>query len=187
VPAGSRDVLPDPSFLDELTKAPEANGNEARSSVAEMQRDVRWRGPGFPNARAPDALVLALIASVYIGFAVADGRPLVIAAESSVAAAFVLVAAAAVTGSPWLAGSRPRRPWVQGPLAAPPTVRRKHARYAHSGSGLAGNEHRLGEASLAGELAHEVALALERFHALRVEANRLQCVVGELHCDHVAV
>ncbi len=48
------------------------------------------------------ALGLALIASVYIGFAVADGRPAVIAVESSVAAAFVIVAAAAVTGSPWL-------------------------------------------------------------------------------------
>src|SRR5437868_10646602 len=48
------------------------------------------------------ALGLALIASIYIGFAVADGRPAVIAIESSVAAAFVIVAAAAVTGSPWL-------------------------------------------------------------------------------------
>jgi len=48
------------------------------------------------------ALGLALIASVYIGFAVADGRPAVIAVESSVAAVFVIVAAAAVTGSPWL-------------------------------------------------------------------------------------
>jgi hypothetical protein len=48
------------------------------------------------------ALGLALIASIYIGFAVADGRPAVIAVESSVAAMFVIVAAAAVTGSPWL-------------------------------------------------------------------------------------
>jgi hypothetical protein len=48
------------------------------------------------------ALGVALIASVYIGFAVADGRPAVIALESSVAAVFVVVAAAAVTGSPWL-------------------------------------------------------------------------------------
>ena len=38
----------------------------------------------------------------YVGFAVADGRPRVIAVESSVAAAFVIVGAAAVTGSPWL-------------------------------------------------------------------------------------
>jgi hypothetical protein len=48
------------------------------------------------------ALGLAVIAAVYIGFAVADGRPKVIAVESMVAFAFVVVAAAAVTGSPWL-------------------------------------------------------------------------------------
>jgi len=48
------------------------------------------------------ALGLAVIAAVYIGFAVADGRPKVIAIESGVTFAFVAVAAAAVTGSPWL-------------------------------------------------------------------------------------
>ncbi len=48
------------------------------------------------------ALGLAVIAAIYIGFAVADGRPKVIAVESGVAFAFVVVAAAAVTGSPWL-------------------------------------------------------------------------------------
>jgi hypothetical protein len=48
------------------------------------------------------ALGLVLIASVYIGFAVADGRAAVIAVEISVAAVFVVIAAAAVTGTPWL-------------------------------------------------------------------------------------
>jgi len=48
------------------------------------------------------ALGLALIASVYIGFGVADGRPKVIAVESSVAGMFVVIAAAAVTGPAWL-------------------------------------------------------------------------------------
>ena len=48
------------------------------------------------------ALGLAVIASVYIGFAVADGRPKVIAVESGMTFGFVIVAAAAVTGSPWL-------------------------------------------------------------------------------------
>jgi hypothetical protein len=48
------------------------------------------------------ALGLVGIAFVYIGFAVADGRPKVIAVESSVTFAFVLVAAVAVTGTPWL-------------------------------------------------------------------------------------
>ena len=47
-------------------------------------------------------LGLALIASIYIGFAVADGHWVVIAVETNVAAIFVVVAAAAVTGSPWL-------------------------------------------------------------------------------------
>ncbi len=47
------------------------------------------------------ALGLALIASIYIGFAVADGRWVVIAVETNVAALFVLVAAAAIT-TPWL-------------------------------------------------------------------------------------
>lgn len=48
------------------------------------------------------ALGLILIASVYIGFSVADGRWQVIAVESGVATVFVVIAAAAVTGSPWL-------------------------------------------------------------------------------------
>ena len=48
------------------------------------------------------ALLLAMIAAVYIGFAVADGRPKIIAVESSMAGAFVLLAAAAVAGSAWL-------------------------------------------------------------------------------------
>ena len=48
------------------------------------------------------ALGLALIASVYIGFGVADGRPKIIAVETAVAAMFVVIAAAAVTGPAWL-------------------------------------------------------------------------------------
>ncbi len=48
------------------------------------------------------ALGLVLIAAIYIGFAVADGRGRVITAETGVASVFVVVAAAAVTGSAWL-------------------------------------------------------------------------------------
>lgn len=48
------------------------------------------------------ALGLALIAAIYIGFAVADGRPSVIVVECVVAAVFVVLAAAGVTGSAWL-------------------------------------------------------------------------------------
>ena len=48
------------------------------------------------------ALGLAAIAAIYVGFAVSDGRVKIVAVESGVALAFVLVGAAAVTGTPWL-------------------------------------------------------------------------------------
>ena len=48
------------------------------------------------------ALGLALIASVYIGFGVADGRSKVVVGEIGVASAFLVVAAVGVTGSAWL-------------------------------------------------------------------------------------
>src|SRR3954462_6717803 len=47
-------------------------------------------------------LGLALSAAVYSGFGVADGRAKVIAVESVVAAAFVVIAAVAVPGPAWL-------------------------------------------------------------------------------------
>jgi hypothetical protein len=48
------------------------------------------------------ALGLVLIAAVYLGFAVADGRAHVLAVETTVVTGFVILAAAALTGSPWL-------------------------------------------------------------------------------------
>jgi hypothetical protein len=48
------------------------------------------------------AFGLVLIAAIYLGFAVADGRPKVLAVEVAVASVFVVVAAAAVPGLPWL-------------------------------------------------------------------------------------
>ena len=48
------------------------------------------------------ALGLAVIAPVYVGFAVADGRRRVVAVETGVATMFIIVAAAAITGTPWL-------------------------------------------------------------------------------------
>src|SRR6476661_9692404 len=47
------------------------------------------------------AFELAIIAAVYVGFGVADGRPKVIPVESVVAAMFAVVAASAVTTSAW--------------------------------------------------------------------------------------
>ena len=59
---------------------------------------------GFPwlDPATVYALSLTLIAAVYIGFAVADGRGNVIAVESVIAAVFVVLATAAVTGPAWL-------------------------------------------------------------------------------------
>ena len=48
------------------------------------------------------AVGLVLIAAVYIGFAVADGRRHVLAVETAVTGGFVIIAAVAVTGTPWL-------------------------------------------------------------------------------------
>jgi hypothetical protein len=54
------------------------------------------------DASTVHAFAITLIAAIYIGFAVADGRSHVIAVEVAVAASFVIVAMAAVTLSPWL-------------------------------------------------------------------------------------
>ena len=48
------------------------------------------------------ALGLTLIAAVYVGFAVADGRRHVLVVETVVASLFVIAAAAAEPGSTWL-------------------------------------------------------------------------------------
>ena len=48
------------------------------------------------------ALGLVVIAPIYIGLAVADGRRQVIVAESAVATVFVVISAASISGSPWL-------------------------------------------------------------------------------------
>ncbi|HEX3621231.1 MAG TPA: hypothetical protein VHT97_02840 [Acidimicrobiales bacterium] len=48
------------------------------------------------------AMYISLIAAVYIGFAVADGRSTVLAVEVAVASVFVLIAAVAVTTTAWL-------------------------------------------------------------------------------------
>ena len=48
------------------------------------------------------SLSVAIIAAVYIGFAVADGRTFVLATEVGVATVFVVLAAAAMKSMPWL-------------------------------------------------------------------------------------
>jgi hypothetical protein len=93
-----------------MTQPHSANPLTERSLRAPVLWGVVW---GVVQAAAPlglwwldpatvYALSIALIAAVYIGFAVADGRPRVIAVETAVAAVFVVVAAAGVTGPAWL-------------------------------------------------------------------------------------
>jgi hypothetical protein len=48
------------------------------------------------------ALSIAFIAAVYIGFAIADGRPKVLVVEVLVASVFVILAAVAITETAWL-------------------------------------------------------------------------------------
>ena len=48
------------------------------------------------------AITIPLIAAVYIGFAVADGRTRVIVVETIVASVFVVLAATAITATAWL-------------------------------------------------------------------------------------
>ena len=91
-----------------------AHHHSAGIAPATMRASVLWAiVVGILQAGTPlafwwldDATVYALglvvIAAIYIGFAVADGRPKVIAVESGVAFGFVVIAAAAVTGTPWL-------------------------------------------------------------------------------------
>jgi hypothetical protein len=55
-----------------------------------LSRDLVW------------AIALIIIAPVYIGLAVADGRANVVVVEIAVASGFIILAAVAITVSPWL-------------------------------------------------------------------------------------
>jgi hypothetical protein len=94
----------------------------------------------------------AVIASIYIGFAVADGRPKVIAVESGLARGFVVLAADAVTGSPWLLVAAPTGHGLKRPLAAPQPLRRQHSLVA-----AVLHDHRLGRRD---DIAVEIAAGL---------------------------
>jgi hypothetical protein len=86
----------------------------APETHASLRAPVLWGlAVGVVNVAAPPlfwwlalstvhALAITLIAAVYIGFAVADGRPRVIAVEVVVASIFVVLAATAVTETAWL-------------------------------------------------------------------------------------
>jgi hypothetical protein len=96
-------------FVEELDGAhPQSAGGTVAPRAGVVGRRLRRHQAGAPLGfwwLAPAtvyALSLVLIAAVYIGFAVADGRARVIAVEVGIAAAFVVVAAAGVTGPAWL-------------------------------------------------------------------------------------
>jgi hypothetical protein len=67
------------------------------ASQAAIAMAFWWLDPSTVHA-----LMITMIAGVYIGFAVADGRPKVIAVESAVVVGFVVTSAVAVTVTPWL-------------------------------------------------------------------------------------
>lgn len=48
------------------------------------------------------AVGIAVIAAIYVGFAVADGRWRVVIVETCVALAFIVIGMAGITGSAWL-------------------------------------------------------------------------------------
>ena len=87
--------------------------SEARSTQSWVKPILWGIGIGVFQAFSPLALwwlspvlvwslSVVIIASIYIGFAVADGRSVVIAAEVGVGSAFVVLAAVAINYSPWL-------------------------------------------------------------------------------------
>jgi hypothetical protein len=107
---GKENVVTDQFSRAETTKL----GLASRVQIGSMRAPVLWGAVwGVLQAASPIgfwwlppatvyALGLALIAAVYIGFGVADGRPKVIAVESVTAAAFVVITAVAVAGPAWL-------------------------------------------------------------------------------------
>ena len=92
-----RRLEPTRTVLDRAVAVPVMWGLVFGGIQAASPLGFRWLDPATVHA-----LSIALIAAVYIGFAVADGRPKVIAVESAVAGVFVVLAAVGVTGSAWL-------------------------------------------------------------------------------------
>ncbi len=100
--------------MSEATKISKGPQEVAPPWTESLRTPILWGvGVGILQAASPVgfrwldsdlvwAIGLAVIASIYIGFAVADGRPVVIAVEVGVAASFILLSLVAVTASPWL-------------------------------------------------------------------------------------
>ena len=86
-----------PSYHASTTTRALSWGVAIGSAQAALAMAFWWLDPSTVHA-----LMITMIAGVYIGFAVADGRPKVIAVESAVVVAFVVTSAVAVTVTPWL-------------------------------------------------------------------------------------
>jgi hypothetical protein len=69
--------------------------------IGVVQAAAPFAFPSVPPATVY-AMSIAFIATVYIGFAVADGRRNILVVETVVACLFIVVAALGVTESPWL-------------------------------------------------------------------------------------
>jgi hypothetical protein len=85
----------------------------SRMRLSKAPLPVVWGVVGGAAGRVASWLLVAasatvyacgiiVIASVYTGFSVADGRPKIIAIETGVATAFVVLAATAITRPAWL-------------------------------------------------------------------------------------
>ncbi len=88
---------PDASVVAHRLRAPVLWGLAFGAAQAATPLALRWLDPATVHA-----LSITLIAAIYIGFAVGDGRPRVIAVEVVVAGVFVVIAAIAVTATAWL-------------------------------------------------------------------------------------
>lgn len=96
-----------PTYDDTYDDAHDSTHKQMRAAVlwgvvfggvtAALPLGVWWLEPATVQA-----LAIATIAAIYVGFAVADGRPRIIAVETGVATVFIVIAAVAVTGWAWL-------------------------------------------------------------------------------------
>jgi hypothetical protein len=87
-------------FADAVISAERAAIDQNDDVLGDVASEVPCQD--VPEPSTVLALSLALITAAYIGFAVADGRPMVIAVECAVAGVFVVLAATAVTATAWI-------------------------------------------------------------------------------------
>ena len=142
IPAGARrqggKVMANQFSAAETSTPGPASRDNSEACAPRWSGDVLW---GALQAASPIGfwwlppatvygLGLALIAAVYIGFAVADGRPKIIAVESAVAGGIRGGSRCGRYRTGLAPRRRSRRPRSQGCLATPHPVRRQHTMVA---------------------------------------------------------